>query len=92
MRSTPDLTRRRGERQLKRTRSGAARKDIAAALGDAGYVAAISGDVERETRTRLGGATRRACAELLERYFESKGRSRPQLISARERQKKNYNR
>jgi exonuclease SbcD len=50
-------------------------KDIAAALKGAGYIAAISKDVEREARTRLGGATPEGLSplELLERYFEAKG-------------------
>jgi exonuclease SbcD len=52
-------------------------KDIAAALTGqrAGFVAAISKDVEREARARLGGATPEGLSplELLERYFESKG-------------------
>ena len=50
-------------------------KDIAAALKDAGYIAAISRDVEREARARLGGATPEGLmpTELLERYLESKG-------------------
>ena len=51
-------------------------KDIVAALTrqGAGYIAAISKEVERETRARLGGATPEGLAplELLERYFESK--------------------
>jgi hypothetical protein len=55
--------------------AGLREKDIAAALKDAGYIAAISRDVEREARARLGGATPEGLApiELLERYFESKG-------------------
>ena len=52
-------------------------KDITAALTRqrAGYIAAISKDVEREARARLGGATPEGLSpfELLERYFESKG-------------------
>jgi len=52
-------------------------KDIAAVLTRlrAGYIAAISKDVEREVRARLGGATPEGLSpfELLERYFESKG-------------------
>jgi len=52
-------------------------KDVLAALTrqSAGYIAAISKEVEREARARLGGATPEGLAplELLERYFESKG-------------------
>ena len=50
-------------------------KDVVAALKGAGYVAAISKDVEREARARLGGATPEGLSplELLERYLESKG-------------------
>jgi len=50
-------------------------KNIAAALKGAGYIAAISKDVEREARMRLGGATPEGLSpiELLERYFEAKG-------------------
>jgi len=50
-------------------------KDVMAALHSAGYVAAISKDVEREARARLGGATPEGLSplELLARYFESKG-------------------
>ena len=50
-------------------------KDVVAALNGAGYIAAISKDVEREARARLGGATPEGLSplELLERYFESKG-------------------
>jgi exonuclease SbcD len=52
-------------------------KDITTALTRqrAGYIAAISKDVEREARARLGGATPEGLSpfELLERYFESKG-------------------
>jgi exonuclease SbcD len=49
-------------------------KDIASALKGASYIAAISKDVEREARTRLGGAPPEELAplELLERYFEAK--------------------
>jgi len=49
-------------------------KDIAAALKGAGYIAAISKEVEREARARLGGATPEGLSplELLERYFEAK--------------------
>jgi len=57
--------------------AGLREKDIAAALTrqHAGYVAAISKDVEREARARLGGATPEGLSplELLKRYFESKG-------------------
>jgi hypothetical protein len=58
--------------------AGLREKDIIAALKDAGYVAAISRDVEREARARLGGATPEGLTptELLERYFESKGTER----------------
>ena len=50
-------------------------KDIIAALKSAGYIAAISKEVEHEARARLGGATPEGLSptELLERYFESKG-------------------
>ncbi len=50
-------------------------KDVMAALKGAGYVAAISKDVERQARARLGGATPEGLSpfELLERYLESKG-------------------
>jgi exonuclease SbcD len=49
-------------------------KDIMAALKGASTIAAISKDVEREARTRLGGATPEGLAplELLERYLEAK--------------------
>ncbi len=55
--------------------AGLREKDIVTALKDAGYIAAISRDVEREARARLGGATPEGLTpiELLERYFESKG-------------------
>ena len=55
--------------------AGLREKDIVAALKDAGYIAAISREVERDARARLGGATPEglSAAELLERYFESKG-------------------
>ena len=64
-------------------------KDIVTALKDAGHIAAISKDVEREARARLGGATPEGLSplELLERYFEAKGtepeRTRQLLESAR---------
>ncbi len=64
-------------------------KDILAALKDAGYVAAISKEVEREARARLGGAAPEGLTplELLERYLESKGtepeRTRQLIESAR---------
>jgi len=50
-------------------------KDIAAALKSAYYIAAISKQVERETRARLGGKMPEELGPLglLERYFESKG-------------------
>jgi exonuclease SbcD len=50
-------------------------KDISSALKEANYIAAISKDIERETRARLGGATPEGLSpiELLERYLESKG-------------------
>ena len=50
-------------------------KDVMAALKGAGYVAAITKDVERQARARLGGATPEGLSpfELLERYLESKG-------------------
>ena len=63
-------------------------KDVTAALNGAGYIAAISKDVEREARARLGGATPEGLSplELLERYFESKGtepeRTHPLLETA----------
>jgi exonuclease SbcD len=51
-------------------------KDVMAALTRqrAGHVAAISKDIERQARARLGGATPEGLAplELLERYFEAK--------------------
>jgi exonuclease SbcD len=57
--------------------AGLREKDITASLTHqrAGYVAAISKDIEREARARLGGATPEGLSplELLERYFESKG-------------------
>ena len=64
-------------------------KDVMAALKGAGHVAAISKDVERQARARLGGATPEGLSplELLERYLESKGtepeRTRQLLESAR---------
>jgi exonuclease SbcD len=50
-------------------------KDISSALKEANYIAAISKDIERETRARLGGATPEGLSpiELLERYLEAKG-------------------
>ncbi len=72
--------------------AGLREKDIAAALTRqrAGYIAAISRDVEREARARLGGATPEGLApiELLERYFESKGTEPEQAKQLLERAKK----